>query len=77
MPKIKPIVQIRRLPFCRADIVRQSQGEGQCHNCGRTECIVYQYGTQSDGLTSRVHWLKHHFCGISCCEAYHGEFPKG
>ena len=58
------------------ETVRVDERDG-CYSCS---CLngkpgkrrLYRYGTQAEGINTRVNWHKGLFCGKPCHDAYHG-----
>lgn len=69
---------ISRDPFARTELVREvTENKGECDWCGSRRRSpkgnilgLFRYGTEADGLYTRVNWASGHFCSIGCCRAY-------
>ena len=69
---MEKIVQVRREPFARGDVVRQAeQTERDCHWCGqrRRSGKLFRYGWWSD--VGRITWDDCLFCGLGCRSSYY------
>jgi hypothetical protein len=72
------VVAIRRDPFARETIVRQTvQTTRSCAWCGgrrRGGKALFQYGIERDGILRSYigpHWHEGLFCSISCHNTHH------
>lgn len=59
---------VKRDPFARQEVHRESAGQGECDWCGQKK-RVYTYRVESDG--GRKSDVKGKFCSNSCMRSYH------
>jgi hypothetical protein len=70
------IHQIRRDPFARASLFRESiQNQDlsySCHWCGQQKRTLYAYAWVDDSRNdpSSLYPITDYFCSVECCEAY-------
>ncbi len=58
-------VTVSRDPFARCEVVRRVvRVDVECAGCTRR--ARFQYGTEADGIRTRVHWSPVLVCGLSC-----------
>ena len=58
-------VTVSRDPFARCEVVRRTVKTNlECPGCTRR--ARFQYGTEFDGITTRVHWSPVLVCGLAC-----------
>jgi len=70
---------ISRDPSSRTELVREvTENKGSCDWCGNHRrnpkgkiLGLFRYGTEPDGLNTRVNWASGTFCSIGCCRTYH------
>lgn len=55
-------------PFTRQSVVRE-RAKGECTWCGTP--AKYRYGTEDDGVYTRINWSKGQFCNLKCWHSYH------
>lgn len=68
--------QIGRNPFARETLYRRSVSHPfGCSECGKFngKGRLFEYGSQTDGIATRITSHKGKFCSKSCHDAYHGE----
>lgn len=72
-------VQISRDPFARTTLERRVvKTNDTCSWCGqhrnfmgRPLANLFEYGTEPDGVASRINWHAGLFCSRSCHDSYH------
>lgn len=58
-------ITISRDPFARCETVRRVvRVDVECAGCTRR--ARFQYGTEADGISARVHWSPVLVCGLAC-----------
>ena len=58
-------VTVSRDPFARCETVRRLvDTQVECAGCTRR--ARFQYGTEADGISARVHWSPVLVCGLAC-----------
>lgn len=69
-------VQLSRDVFARATLVRKLERSSMpCENCGNWRKAgpwLFRYGSQPDGLHTRVNWDLRLFCNKACRDAFYG-----
>lgn len=74
------LTQVSRDPFARTTLMRQSISHSgitasmKCAWCGNLNRYggLFMYGTEPDGVSTRINWHKGLFCSKGCHDCYHG-----